>query len=84
MDTGLARYHRAGLPRPDRFLDHLRDRLGAGPATPEHARLTTLLEALRRPPTAVELERRAVVAAGLAAIIRTSARPRHRGAGIRT
>jgi hypothetical protein len=83
MDNGLARYHRGGLPRPDRFLDHLRDRLGAGSPTPEDARLGTLLEALRCPPTAVELERRAVVVPRLAAIVRIRARRRHRSAGIR-
>ena len=82
MDTGLARYHRAGIPRPDRFLDHLRDRLGAGPPTPEDARLATLLAALDGPPAPAELERRAVVVPRLAALVRTSARPRHPGAAI--
>jgi hypothetical protein len=83
MDTGLARYHRAGLPRPDRFLDHLRLRLGAGSPTPEDAGLAMVLEVLRRPPTAVELERRAVVVPRLAWIVRTSGRPRHPSAGVR-
>jgi hypothetical protein len=77
MDTGLARYHRPGLPRPDRFTDHLLDQLIAGWAGLEPDGTVALLGALRRPSSAVELERRAAVVPRLAAVIRSSPRPRH-------
>jgi hypothetical protein len=75
MDTGLARYHRAGLPRPDRAAEHLLDRLVARGDEPEASGAATLLEALRRPATAAELERRVVVVLDLTAAVRESLRP---------
>jgi len=84
MDTGLARYHRPGLPRPDRFAEHLLDLVCAGGPAPEVDGALAMLEALRRPPTAVELECRAVVVPRLAAVIRSSPGPRHRPSAVRS
>ena len=84
MDTGLARYHRPGLPRPDRFTDHVLGLVSAGWPAPEPDGALALLEALRRPPTGAELRRRAVVVPRLAAMIRSSPRPRHGRAAVRS
>ena len=61
-------------PRPDRFTDHLLDRLVVGWLAPAGGS-PALLEALRGPSTAAELERRVVVVLDLAAAVRESLRP---------
>jgi hypothetical protein len=75
MDRGPARYHRPGIPRPDRYTDHLLDRVVADLLTPEDPGVVALLAALHGPPSPAELERRSVVVPYLAAVVRASARP---------